>query len=98
MHRDGVVCDEGTGITIWSRIPPATSEIRYLVFESRPSIYAELRLAGELVNYVGLHPLPTGLPANDGAGRPQTPVTQTGAKRRRWSMKDWKTLRTTVSD
>jgi endonuclease/exonuclease/phosphatase (EEP) superfamily protein YafD len=64
------VRDGGTGLMLWSRIPLVNSQIRYLVSNSRPSIFAQVKLDDYgVLNYVGLHPLPPGLPVDDDAGR-----------------------------
>lgn len=68
-HRQGVVLGDGLGLMLWSRLPLENAEVRYLVSESRPSIFAQV-IAGEVkLNYVGIHPLPPGLPEDDETGR-----------------------------
>lgn len=68
-HRHGVVRGHGLGLMLWSRLPLAKADVRHLVTESRPSIFAQVKVGQEDVNYVGLHPLPPGLSEDDGAGR-----------------------------
>lgn len=61
-HRAGVVRDEGLGIILLTRKPLVESEVRYLVTERRPSIFATVELAdGQLSRFAGLHPTPPGL-------------------------------------
>lgn len=68
-HRQGVVLGDGLGLMLWSRLPLENAQVRYLVSDSRPSIFAHVTAGEERLNYVGLHPLPPGLPEDDGAGR-----------------------------
>lgn len=68
-YRQGVVRGNGLGLMLWSHLPLENAEVRHLVTESRPSIFAQVRVGEAEVNYVGLHPLPPGLPEDDGAGR-----------------------------
>lgn len=68
-HRHGVVRGDGLGLMLWSRLPLANADVRHLVTESRPSIFAQVTIGEEEVNYVGLHPLPPGLSDDDGTGR-----------------------------
>lgn len=61
-YRKGVVRDEGLGIVLLTRRPLLESEVRHLVTERRPSIFAKIELAeGQVSNFVGLHPTPPGL-------------------------------------
>ncbi|QTP58322.1 endonuclease/exonuclease/phosphatase family protein [Billgrantia antri] len=61
-HRVGEVRGEGLGIVLWSRFPLLEQEIKHLVSDRRPSVFATLELpeAGP-VRYVGIHPVPPGL-------------------------------------
>lgn len=61
-YRDGEVRDEGLGIVLWSRIPLLEKEVKHLVSERRPSIFATLDVP-EIgpVRFVGAHPVPPGL-------------------------------------
>lgn len=68
-YRQGVVRGDGVGLVLWSRLPLENAEVRYLVSESRPSIFAQVILDEQKVNYVGLHPLPPGLSEDDESGR-----------------------------
>lgn len=61
-HRVGEVRSEGLGIVLWSRIPLLEQEVKHLVSERRPSIFATLDAPGiGPVRYVGIHPVPPGL-------------------------------------
>lgn len=61
-HRVGEVRDEGLGIMLWSRFPLLEQEVRHLVSDRRPSIFATLELPGiGPVRFVGAHPVPPGL-------------------------------------
>lgn len=64
-HRQGVVRENGIGIALWSKIPFTKSEVKHLVSEDRASIFARLRLEGQEVNFVGVHPTPPGLEIQD---------------------------------
>lgn len=61
-HRVGEVRGEGLGIVLWSRIPLLEQEVKHLISDRRPSVFATLD-APEIgpVRYVGTHPLPPGL-------------------------------------
>ena len=61
-NRVGVVLEEGLGLMLWSKLPMLEHEVRYLVSDKRPSIFAQVQLPNErVVNLVGLHPTPPGL-------------------------------------
>ncbi|TWT90912.1 Endonuclease/Exonuclease/phosphatase family protein [Pseudobythopirellula maris] len=61
-HRQGVVRGEGLGIVLWSRFPLLDSEVRHLVSERRPSVFATVDAPGiGPVRFVGVHPTPPGL-------------------------------------
>lgn len=64
-HHD-VIRDDGLGISIWSNLNIESAETKFVVEETRPSIWAKLELAGELINLVAVHPTPPGL--NDSTG------------------------------
>lgn len=69
-HRVTELRAKGRGISLLSRYPIIRSEIRYLVRDDRPSIWAELQMSPVLV--VGicvLHPPPPGLPKRSDPGR-----------------------------
>lgn len=60
----------GFGMCLMSRLPILNSEIRCLVSEDRPSIWAEIGLpSGGRARLVVLHPPPPGLPRKRGSGR-----------------------------
>ncbi|WP_346796519.1 endonuclease/exonuclease/phosphatase family protein [Halomonas sp. Bachu 37] len=61
-YRVGEVRDEGLGMVLWSRFPLREQEIKYLVSERRPSIFATLDVprVGP-IRYIGTHPVPPGL-------------------------------------
>jgi len=61
-HRTGVVLEEGLGLALYSKRPLKNAEVRYLITETRPSIFAEVELDNrEVLSFVGLHPTPPGL-------------------------------------
>ncbi len=61
-HRVGEVRGEGLGLVLWSRIPLLEQEVKHLVSERRPSVFATLDAPGiGPVRYVGTHPVPPGL-------------------------------------
>ncbi|TDX32207.1 endonuclease/exonuclease/phosphatase (EEP) superfamily protein YafD [Modicisalibacter xianhensis] len=61
-HRIGEVRGEGLGMVLWSKFPLLEQEVKYLVSERRPSIFATLDIPGiGPVRYVGIHPVPPGL-------------------------------------
>ncbi|WP_013626818.1 endonuclease/exonuclease/phosphatase family protein [Rubinisphaera brasiliensis] len=61
-HRESVVMEEGLGLALYSKRPFKKTEVRYLITETRPSIFAEVELDnGEVLHFVGLHPAPPGL-------------------------------------
>lgn len=56
---------DGLGIALWSKLPLANAEVRFLVSERRPSIVADISLEdGRTVRFVGIHPTPPGLPVD----------------------------------
>lgn len=61
-YRVGEVREEGLGIVLWSRIPLLEQQVKHLVSERRPSVFATLDLP-EIgpVRFVGAHPVPPGL-------------------------------------
>ncbi len=61
-HHLGVVLEKGHGLQLISRLPLADGQVRYLVDDSRPSLWCVFEHEGEKINYVGLHPTPPGLP------------------------------------
>ncbi|QDV25233.1 hypothetical protein Q31a_35560 [Aureliella helgolandensis] len=68
-HRQGVEHEDGVGLMLWSQLPLENAEVRYLVSESRPSIFTQISVDEHAINYVGLHPLPPGLPDDEDGGR-----------------------------
>lgn len=61
---------DGLGIALWSNVPPEQPEIRHIVSERRASIHAELIVSrAQRVRFIGLHPVPPGLPTNGGDDR-----------------------------
>lgn len=61
-YRVGEVRDKGHGIVLWSRIPLLEQEVKHLVSERRPSIFATLDVPGAgPVRFIGAHPVPPGL-------------------------------------
>ncbi|WGI27294.1 endonuclease/exonuclease/phosphatase family protein [Halomonas alkaliantarctica] len=61
-HGVGEIRGEGLGIMLWSRIPLLEQEVKYLVSERRPSVFATLDAPGiGPVRFVGAHPVPPGL-------------------------------------
>jgi len=65
-HRLEEVREEGCGITLWSRHPLRGTEVRYIVSQTRPSLHADIALAGGDVGIICLHPIPPGLPKKNG--------------------------------
>lgn len=60
----------GRGMVLLSRFPIEQGEVRYLVDDDRPSIWAELCLPdGGCLRLVVTHPPPPGLPKRRGSGR-----------------------------
>jgi len=61
-NRVGPVLEEGLGVVLWSNLPLIRADVKYLVSEKRPSIFAEVRLRDDrVIHLVGLHPTPPGL-------------------------------------
>lgn len=61
-HQVREARSEGLGIVLWSRFPLLEQEIKHLVSERRPSIFATVDAPGiGPVRYVGTHPVPPGL-------------------------------------
>lgn len=61
---------DGLGMALWSNVPIERSEVRYIVSNDRPSIHADLVFSPtHRVRFVGLHPVPPGLPTDDGDER-----------------------------
>lgn len=60
----------GRGMALLSRLPLDAGDVRCLVTDDRPSIWAEVCLnAEERLNMVVLHPVPPGLPRRNADGR-----------------------------
>lgn len=74
-HRHGVVRGDGVGLMLWSKIPLGNARTRHLVSPDRASIFATLLVNSEEhgpgceIYFVGVHPLPPGLPDEDDEGR-----------------------------
>lgn len=67
QHRFDSIRGEGLGIALWTNLPVRSEEMRYLVSEERASIHAEMVFPGdERVCFIGLHPVPPGLPSEHG--------------------------------
>ncbi|TWT96687.1 Endonuclease/Exonuclease/phosphatase family protein [Botrimarina colliarenosi] len=65
-HRHGVVAEEGLGMILWSKLSVSGCEVRHLVSEQRPSIFADIETPdGATVHFVGVHPTPPGLYEED---------------------------------
>lgn len=61
-YREGILKPKGLGLMLWSKLPLRDGEVRHLVSEDRPSIFATVDLANsEEINFVGVHPTPPGL-------------------------------------
>ena len=61
-YRVGEVRDEGQGLVLWSRYPLIEEEVKHLVSERRPSVFATLDVPDiGAVRFVGAHPVPPGL-------------------------------------
>ncbi len=69
-HHVEEIKPDGLGIALWSNIPLEQAEIRYIVSDQRPSIHAELVFSpNQRAQFIGLHPVPPGLPTDDGDDR-----------------------------
>lgn len=69
-HRVEVIRDEGLGLALWSKLPIPSQDVKYLVSERRPSIFATLSLPdGTDVRFAGIHPTPPGLDDETEGGR-----------------------------
>lgn len=61
-YRVGEVRDEGLGIVLWSKLPLLEQDVKHLVSERRPSIFATIDVPGAgPVRFIGAHPVPPGL-------------------------------------
>lgn len=61
-NRIEVIREEGLGLALWSKLPIHREEVKYLVTERRPSIFATLVLPdGKTLEVAGVHPTPPGL-------------------------------------
>ncbi len=61
-NRVGPVLEHGRGLVLWSKLPLISADVKYLVSEKRPSIFAQVRLRDDrVIHLVGLHPTPPGL-------------------------------------
>lgn len=69
-HAKKVIRGEGLGMMLLSKLPMQEVEVRYLVEERRPSIFAIIELPdGDSVHFVGVHPTPPGLEDDTGDER-----------------------------
>lgn len=69
-HHVDVVRDEGLGLALWSKLPIQDEQVKYLVTERRPSIFATLTLPdGKTIQVAGVHPTPPGLKDETPGGR-----------------------------
>lgn len=69
-HRVEVIRDEGLGLALWSKLPIQREQVKYLVTERRPSIFATLELSdGKTIEVAGVHPTPPGLKDETPGGR-----------------------------
>jgi len=69
-HHVEIIRDEGLGLALWSKLPIEREEVKYLVSERRPSIFATLTLPdGKRIQLVGVHPTPPGLKDETEGGR-----------------------------
>lgn len=69
-HKAGVEKGEGMGIMLFSREPIEEWEVRYVVSERRPSVWAKVALKqGGHARFVGVHPTPPGLKEDSGDDR-----------------------------
>lgn len=70
QYRQGVVEEKGLGLMLWSKLPLIDAEVRYLVSDDRPSIFADVEFAaGHRAHFIGVHPTPPGLEKRQGDGR-----------------------------
>lgn len=60
-HRVEELRPRGLGMALWSRLELRDPEVRELVSERRPSIWADVATRGGVVRLVGVHPAPPGL-------------------------------------
>lgn len=60
-HRSEAVLEDGLGLAVWSRRPLHNAEIRYIISENRPSIFAQLEINAHRVHLVAIHPTPPAL-------------------------------------
>lgn len=61
-NRIEVIRDDGLGLALWSKLPIQREQVKYLVTERRPSIFATLILPdGKTMEVAGVHPTPPGL-------------------------------------
>lgn len=69
-HRMEAIRDDGLGLALWSRLPFENAEVRHLVSERRPSIFATVSLPdGNKARLVAVHPTPPGLDDETEEGR-----------------------------
>ena len=68
-HHDEVK-EDGLGICLWSNMPIADAETRFIISSRRASIWATLRSdQGQNINFIGVHPTPPGLLDETGDSR-----------------------------
>ena len=69
-YRVEEIKGSGLGMVLWSRLPLQNAEIRFLVSERRPSIFADVVFDdGQILHFIGLHPTPPGLRDSTGDDR-----------------------------
>ncbi len=69
-HRVEAIRDEGLGLALWSKLPIHRQEVKYLVTDRRPSLFATLVLPdGKAIEVAGVHPTPPGLKDETPGGR-----------------------------
>lgn len=69
-HHVEEIRPEGLSMALWSNVPVEQPEIRYIASDQRPSIHTEMVLSPtKRARFIGLHPVPPGLPTNGGGDR-----------------------------
>jgi endonuclease/exonuclease/phosphatase (EEP) superfamily protein YafD len=64
-HHLEAIREDGLGLALWSNLRLTNSQVRRLVSERRPSVFADIHLSDdETVRFVGIHPTPPGLPVD----------------------------------
>lgn len=60
-HRSEIVLEDGLGLALWSKHPLDNPQIRHIVSDKRPSIFATLTINNHDVRLVAIHPTPPAL-------------------------------------